>query len=420
LGNDIYDVDRPDDQVVENAGKGTSEIRRAAAEGIDTIRVTTLDPTKNTYVLPKNVENLILGGDIQGRGPGWTLSGNKLNNEIIGFKQTDKLRGLSGDDRLIGGLGKDTLEGGSGNDYYDVDNVGEVMEQPNRGDDTVATSLRTYILDPNVENLRAIETLQDGKPIIDKASDTRDFTGNGLNNTIVGLYRNDMLRGLGGNDWLIGGRGADTLDGGKGNDDYDVDSRGDLVVEAANQGIDTIGTSLKSYSLNTSDLANVEDLVFKGKKAAFAGTGNALSNAVVGANGSDTVKGLGGNDYLVGQGGNDTLNGGHGRDTLDGGAGRDRLIGGWGNDRIVGGDGIDTALYSGFRDDYTITVSNGVYTITDRRSGGTPASTGIEFGPGSRDGSDTLVGVEYVRFTGGTPGSTADDRTYAVDWMLVL
>ena len=75
-----------------------------------------------------------------------------------------------------------------------------------------------------------------------------------------------------GNDTLNGGTGADTLIGGVGNDSYYVDDVGDIVTEAANDGTDTV------YSTVTYTLANnVENLTLQGTTA-INGTGNALNN----------------------------------------------------------------------------------------------------------------------------------------------
>ncbi|EJZ16341.1 rhizobiocin/RTX toxin and hemolysin-type calcium binding protein, partial [Rhizobium sp. Pop5] len=65
-------------------------------------------------------------------------------------------------------------------------------------------------------------------------------TGNGLANTITGGA---------GNDLLDGGAGSDTLKGGAGDDTY-VISTGDVVVENANEGIDTVRTALANYTLS--------------------------------------------------------------------------------------------------------------------------------------------------------------------------
>ena len=85
-------------------------------------------------------------------------------------------------------------------------------------------------------------------------------------------------------------------------------------------------------------------------------------------------------DVLIGSADANTLNAGGGSDTLYGGAGDDVLDGGVGNDSLFGGDGADTAVFSGIRAAYTISVSGGVTTVT---------------GP---DGTDTLQTVERLQF----------------------
>src|SRR2546430_7433624 len=127
---------------------------------------------------------------------------------------------------------------------------------------------------------------------------------------------NDLF-GRGGNDILDGGAGADTLRGGVGNDTYYVDNSGDVIVENANEGTDSVFSSI-SWTLG----ANLENLTLTGALAAD-GTGNSLNNV------------------LTGNGAANVLSGGAGRDTLDGGAGSDVLVGGTGNDTYVLGRGYD-------------------------------------------------------------------------------
>jgi serralysin len=110
---------------------------------------------------------------------------------------------------------------------------------------------------------------------------------------------------------LDGGTGADSMAGGAGNDLYIVDVVGDLVIELAGEGTDTVQTSLASYMLGD----NVEHLTFIGS-GSFAGTGNGAANTITGGAAADVLTGGSGNDRLIGGAGNDTLFGGAGNDTL--------------------------------------------------------------------------------------------------------
>ena len=81
-----------------------------------------------------------------------------------------------------------------------------------------------------------------------------------------------------------------------------------------------------------------------------------------------------------------TVNGTSGNDTLAGVAGTvSEITGGGGNDTITGGSRADVAVYSGNRSDYTITTVAGVTTVIDNREG-------------SPDGTDTLRGMNILRF----------------------
>jgi Ca2+-binding RTX toxin-like protein len=285
-GNDRYQVDDAGDSVTELAGEGTDAV------------LTSL----NSYALGANVENL----GFTGAGH-FTGTGNALVNAITGGAGNDVIDGGSGADRMTGGLG---------NDSYVLDNAGDlVVEAAGQGTDSVTASIASYTLAANVENL--------------VFNGSGDFigTGNALDNLITG--------GLG-NDTLNGAAGADTMTGGAGNDRYTVDSAGDLVVENAGEGTDAVLSMLSSYAL----AANVENLAFIGV-GNFAGTGNALANAITGGTGNDALAGGDGNDTLNGADGNDTLTGGNGNDTMNGGNGNDVFVFNavnFGNDRINGFD----------------------------------------------------------------------------------
>lgn len=267
-------------------------------------------------------------------GPGNdSLPGGFGQDEINGFGGNDSLSGLDGNDTLNGGLGNDTLKGGigrdildggaggdimaggKGEDVYYVDSVADkVSELAGQGDDAVVSSLTDYTLAANVEGLQV-----DGLNGTGNALDN-EIDSNALGNKLSGLAGNDLINGRDGNDSLDGGTGNDILNGGPGddrlaggagNDRYTVEDAGDVIVELAGGGTDTVLTDRNGYVLG----ANVENLSLQG--AAISGTGNGLANALFG-------NALG--NVLAGEAGNDTLDGGRGNDTLRGGAGNDLYL----------------------------------------------------------------------------------------------
>ncbi|WP_201860421.1 right-handed parallel beta-helix repeat-containing protein [Microvirga soli] len=135
-------------------------------------------------------------------------------------------------------------------------------------------------------------------------------------NTISGMASGSIsipgqvnpVTGTIGDDTLTGTAGADEMKGFGGDDIYIVNHSGDVAVEAAGEGNDTIYASI-SHTLK----ANIENLVLTGV-GAINGDGNTLDNILVGNSASNRLKG----DV-----GNDTLDGGAGIDTLDGGDGND-------------------------------------------------------------------------------------------------
>ncbi len=150
----------------------------------------------------------------------------------------------------------------------------------------------------------------------------------------------ETVTGTAGNDVLTGGIGADRLVGGAGNDTYTVNAAGDLVVELSGQGTDLVKATIASYTLTD----NVENLTYIGS-GDFSGTGNALSNVIIGG------------------GGNDTLSGGAGNDTLTGGNGNDTLLGAAGNDKMAGGAGDDLYSVSATKDVVTEAAGAGFDTV---------------------------------------------------------
>jgi Ca2+-binding RTX toxin-like protein len=314
LGDDVYVVSSPADEVREDAGEGT-----------DTV------VADDSYTLGANVENLILTGtdDINGGGndSSNTLTGNSGDNQLSGGGRSDTLEGREGDDILDGGQGADTLRGGAGNDTYIVDNISDIVQESSGdGIDLVISSV-SFTLGDNVENL----TLSGTNNIIG--------TGNSLDNTLIGNSGNNTLTAGSGNDVLDGGDGSDTLLGGLGNDTYFVNEIGDIVVENAGEGTDSVFSNI-NFTLS----GNIENLTLVGSTGTenLIGVGDTSDNVITGNDGNNIIEGNGGNDTLRGNQGADTLSGGGGNDVLDGGAGIDAMAGGLGNDSYFVDDSGDT------------------------------------------------------------------------------
>ena len=244
----------------------------------------------------------------------------KLN--LTGNASANILTGNDAANILNGGTGADTMIGGLGNDIYVVDNIGDtVTENADEGTDTVKSSI-SYLVGENLENLTFIGTA------------AINGTGNELDNVITGNT---------GNNILDGNTGAATMKGGLGNDTYYVDNVGDVVTELADQGTDTVKSSI-SYTLG----ANLEKLTLIGTDV-INGTGNTLSNVLVG-NISDNI--------LNGGGGNDTIYGGLGNDTLTGGVGTDSFVF---NTALDAATNLDTITDFTAIDD-TIKLENAIFT----------------------------------------------------------
>ena len=77
--------------------------------------------------------------------------------------------------------------------------------------------------------------------------------------------------------------------------------------------------------------------------------------------------------------------GGAGADTFTAGSGLDLLTGNGGNDTLDGGAGLDTAVYTGTRASYAVSVLQPLITVADSVVG--------------RDGTDTLRNIERVKFS---------------------
>ncbi|MCS6291179.1 MAG: hypothetical protein H8K10_19725 [Nitrospira sp.] len=206
---------------------------------------------------------------------------------------------------------------------------------------------------------------------------------------------------------LNGGTGADKLIGGQGDDTYVVDNVSDQITESANQGLDTVQSSV-TYTL----VANVENLTLTGS-GAINGTGNGLDNVLTGNNAANRLTGGAGNDtYVIGTGDSIVESVNAGIDTvqsavtwslganvenlalvgfaavngtgntlanvLTGNAGNNALVGGDGNDAIAGGQGNDVLNGGTGNDVFQFARGDGQDTVTDTSGG----SDRLNFGSG--------------------------------------
>jgi Ca2+-binding RTX toxin-like protein len=350
-GNDTY--------VVDNAGDVTTEL---ANGGTDTVNAS-ID-----YTIGAEMENLVLTG------AALNATGNALANSITGN---------ASDNVIDGGAGADTMIGGAGNDTYVVDNASDVTtELAAGGTDTVNASV-DYTLNAEVENLvlmgaalagtgnandniitgnasnnaidggvgsndvfvltgartdytytmtdathmQIVDTRAggDGTDVITNiemvqfAGGTQFSIASLLTNLVSGTTGGDNLVGSTAGDTLDGGLGADTMAGGLGDDIYMVDNAGDVIVENAGEGTETVQAAV-SFAL----AANVENLTMMGTAA--NGTGNDLANVIIG-NASDNL-----------------IDGGTGADTMTGGAGNDTYVVDNAGDTVaeLAGEGTDT------------------------------------------------------------------------------
>ncbi|MEI7445692.1 MAG: calcium-binding protein, partial [Burkholderiales bacterium] len=303
---------------------------------------------------------------------------------VIGGSAADTLTGDANDNTLDGGAGADTMTGGAGNDTYVVDNVGDsVVEAASAGTDTVLTSLSTYTLPTNVENVTYT------------GSGNFNLTGNDISNIITM------------------GAGNDTISGGNGSDIYRFTTvAGSKVIN--DQGTTAGNTDTLDYSLITS--AVTVNLTL--------GTGNGIASIA----GIENVIGGSAADYLTGDSADNVLTGGNGNDTLDGGAGSDTAsyadrtaavtVSLLTNRATIGTEvdvlaNIENIIGSAWNDTFTGDTNNNTFT-------GGAGSDIFYIGAASGNGSDTSVdtitdfnnGDRVVVYAGATVNINLIDHWY--------
>ncbi|MDX2273893.1 MAG: calcium-binding protein [Hyphomonadaceae bacterium] len=430
-GNDTYTVNNLGD-VVEEANNA----------GVDTVRTSVLNPVGEFSLEPwAFVENLSFTGagaatlignslanTISARATGNaadTLYGGGGNDTLFGFGGADTLLGGSGADILDGGAAADTMIGGVGNDTYIVDSLADrAFETFNGGIDTIQSAVQTdlrFVWTQHIERLTytgtAAVTLHGNtldNILISQSAAADTLNGYGGDDTLNGGGGDDTVNGGGGHDTLDGGAGADTMSGGVGDDIYFANA-GDVVIENANEGIDTVVGSKTSLG------AAFENLIYTGANAATL-TGNTLANLMLGGSGANTINGGSGADLLFGGSGADVVNGGNNDDVLCGGGflgfsfngvivednSIDSLVGGNGNDRYLIGSLLDTITESvsgGVLDVVVASISTSLGRYANVEALLLAQGAGAAWSASGTAGADILVGNELDNYIVGGEGA---------------
>ncbi|MDQ6433416.1 calcium-binding protein [Mesorhizobium sp. LHD-90] len=271
-GDDVYVVDQQGDVIVETVGNGaadrvTARASYALAADDDIELLTTTNSTAKSSI------------NLTGNLGAQTIYGNAGNNVLSS-----------------GGAGgaTDVMRGLGGNDTYRVYNSGDtIVESATQGTlDRLAAAV-DYVLGANVH----VELMGTNGTA---GTASIDLTGNALKQEIIGNAGSNTLHD--------GGPGAaDTMNGLGGNDTYRVHNSGDVIFEAAGNGIDRVATTV-SYALTagaevetiqTSSTLGLGAINLTGNEFAQSIIGNAGNNRLEGKGGADTLRGLGGLDTFV-------------------------------------------------------------------------------------------------------------------------
>jgi Ca2+-binding RTX toxin-like protein len=363
-GNDVYEIHRASDVIVEQAGQGTDTVRSsvslALADNVENLSLTgvaSINATGNALgnLLAGNAGDNVLDGlggvdtasyaaayeavtvdlasaDVQDTGGAGLDTLLNIEN-LVGSAYDDTLLGNDGANTIDGGAGADLMMGGLGNDTYVVNHEGDqVLEYAAEGTDTVRSNL-SYTLGTGLEDLVLLGTAN------------KNGTGNGAANVLTGNRGNNVLDGGLGTDTasyanaLSGVRVGLDRTGPQSTSGAGVDTLISIENLTGSAHADTLHGNAGTNVLNGG--AGVDTLSYARAAAAVTVDLSLTTAQATGGAGLDTVllfENLTGSTYA------DTLSAGAGNNLIDGGAGADTMTGGAGNDTYVVDNTLDTVV----------------------------------------------------------------------------
>ena len=401
-----YSTTRSDDDIIVKVGDGSIKLVDAAnlssinIEG--DLAVLTNIILDDTATSPMTLDASTETADASERTIKIKITGNDLDNSIIGGKKNDTLNGAGGNDTLTGGKGRNTFIYNSGNDL-----ITDYKEKKDRinlssdyqsfaidGDDLILNFLSdnsltisggageviTTVKDrKKASNVYTTDGVLDGKKkSITLLSDITSFNATtskiysklqtiegseaGPIEIIGNKKKNEIYAGTG-NSTLSGGKGKDYLYGGSGSDVF-IYNKGDGKDFIVGYGADD--------KINLDSSCEIKDVKIKGGNSVIKFKGGSLTvndttEFTFARNGKETIFSDGvfiaddsAKVYNSFKGTIDlseynvttadaslskksvTINGGTSDDLLVGGKGKDSIFGGEGDDILTGGKGNDS------------------------------------------------------------------------------
>ncbi|HUR89189.1 MAG TPA: calcium-binding protein [Ramlibacter sp.] len=287
--------------------------------------------------------------------------------------ERDSLVGGAGDDKLFAGYGDD-VDGSEGYDQLFISFMGATggvqADFRNAGSSDVF-----HIAGGTISDVDEVTWVS--------GSDFGDFLAPGSS-----YYSSfGSIFGRGGNDTIVAAYGTGWVDGGDGDDSIDAwnSQYGPHLFGGAGNDTMQSGAGGETHGGDGNDVLSGGTLYGDAGDDSLAGGG-----MLDGGDGNDTIVGsLFSVATLVGGAGNDFLVAGKWGDALSGGDGDDTQDGAGGNDSIDGGAGNDVSLFHGVYGDYVLTYDSQVQRLV------------VADSVANRDGTDTVTGVEAIRFTDG-------------------